>query len=76
MLSRCELNATEVEWRPGNVVGEGSFSTVYRGSYCGIDVAVKELKFKLSQVRPSAWMEEEEEEEGSRSCKQNVSCRW
>lgn len=51
MLSRCEVNATDVEWRPGNVVGEGSFSTVYRGSYCGIDVAVKELKFKLSQVR-------------------------
>ncbi|XP_045129407.1 probable serine/threonine-protein kinase DDB_G0268876 isoform X2 [Portunus trituberculatus] len=48
-LSRCELNATDVEWRPGNVVGEGSFSTVYKGAYCGIDVAVKELKFKLSQ---------------------------
>lgn len=33
------------------MVGEGSFSTVYRGHYCGTDVAVKELKFKLSQVR-------------------------
>ncbi|KAK4297581.1 hypothetical protein Pmani_030011, partial [Petrolisthes manimaculis] len=50
-LSRCEVNPGEVEWRPGDVVGEGSFSTVYRGGFCGTEVAVKELKFKLSQVR-------------------------
>ena len=50
MLSKCEVSATDVEWRPGDIVGEGSFSTVYRGTYCGTEVAVKELKFKLSQV--------------------------
>lgn len=49
-LSNCEVSQNAVEWRPGDVVGEGSFSTVYKGSYCGTDVAVKELKFKLSQV--------------------------
>ncbi|KAL7645541.1 UNVERIFIED_CONTAM: hypothetical protein RMT77_003927 [Armadillidium vulgare] len=48
-LSNCEVSQNAVEWRPGDVVGEGSFSTVYKGSYCGTDVAVKELKFKLSQ---------------------------
>ncbi|XP_071537331.1 uncharacterized protein [Panulirus ornatus] len=49
VLSKCEVSMSDVEWRPGNVVGEGSFSTVYRGTYCGTEVAVKELKFKLSQ---------------------------
>ncbi|XP_045625810.2 uncharacterized protein [Procambarus clarkii] len=49
MLNKCEVSVSGVEWRPGDVVGEGSFSTVYRGAYCGTEVAVKELKFKLSQ---------------------------
>nr|XP_027226344.1 LOW QUALITY PROTEIN: mitogen-activated protein kinase kinase kinase 11-like [Penaeus vannamei] len=49
VLNKCEIASADVEWRPGDVVGEGSFSTVYRGHYCGTDVAVKELKFKLSQ---------------------------
>ncbi|XP_042225370.1 tyrosine-protein kinase ABL1-like isoform X2 [Homarus americanus] len=49
MLNKCEVSVGDVEWRPGDVVGEGSFSTVYRGTYCGTEVAVKELKFKLSQ---------------------------
>ena len=49
-LATSEVHPREVEWRPGDVIGEGSFSTVYKGSYCGTDIAVKELKFKLSQV--------------------------
>ncbi|XP_068207126.1 uncharacterized protein [Palaemon carinicauda] len=49
VLNKCEVNISEVEWRPADVVGEGSFSTVYKGTYCGTEVAVKELKFKLSQ---------------------------
>ena len=50
-LATSEVRQRDVEWRPGDVLGEGSFSTVYRGTFCGIDVAVKELKMKLSQVR-------------------------
>lgn len=50
LLTSCEVNYKDVEWRPGDVLGEGSFSTVYKGFYCGTEVAVKELKFKLSQV--------------------------
>ncbi|XP_064082406.1 uncharacterized protein LOC135198604 [Macrobrachium nipponense] len=49
VLNKCEVNISEVEWRPADVVGEGSFSTVYKGTYCGTEVAIKELKFKLSQ---------------------------
>ncbi|CAL4063321.1 unnamed protein product, partial [Meganyctiphanes norvegica] len=49
VLARCEVIMADLEWRPGDVLGEGSFSTVYKGNYCGTDVAVKELKFKLSQ---------------------------
>ncbi|KAK7081240.1 hypothetical protein SK128_014401 [Halocaridina rubra] len=49
VLNKCEVSVSEVEWRPADVVGEGSFSTVYKGTYCGTEVAVKELKFKLSQ---------------------------
>ncbi|KAA0192971.1 hypothetical protein HAZT_HAZT002613 [Hyalella azteca] len=48
-LAKCEVRQRDVEWRPGDVLGEGSFSTVYRGTFCAIDVAVKELKLKLSQ---------------------------
>ncbi|KAF2366546.1 Serine-threonine/tyrosine-protein kinase catalytic domain [Trinorchestia longiramus] len=49
VLAQCEVRQRDVDWRPGDVLGEGSFSTVYRGTFCGIDVAVKELKLKLSQ---------------------------
>ncbi|CAL4125551.1 unnamed protein product, partial [Meganyctiphanes norvegica] len=49
VLTKCEVAMGDVEWRPGDVVGEGSFSTVYKGTYCATEVAVKELKFKLFQ---------------------------
>ena len=56
-LRRIDASALEFEATPTTKLGEGSYSVVYRGiykqSYIPVDVAVKVLKFDITNLQPN-----------------------
>ncbi|XP_060564968.1 uncharacterized protein LOC132724160, partial [Ruditapes philippinarum] len=49
-ISSLELDYTDINYKPEDLIGEGTFSRVYKGEFKGSEVAVKQLKIPLQQA--------------------------